>query len=85
MGVGRYMEAASNAQNPFLQGKSIHNQRIERLWKDYFEKRIRAFYLRTNRSRVNQLERGAYTDKLKLLWHSTVKAINVNFKSGSTS
>ena len=43
VGVADYMMAARDSTS-FLTGKSTHNQRIERLWRDVFESCLQPFH-----------------------------------------
>lgn len=46
VGVADFMLAARQESNetPFITGRSVHNQRIERMWKDVFEGCLAPFY-----------------------------------------
>lgn len=43
IGVADYMMAARR-QKSFFTGTSVHNQRIERLWRDVFQQSIEPFH-----------------------------------------
>ena len=44
-GICQYMEAArGSGRGSYIAGRSVHNQRIERLWKDLFERQLLYFY-----------------------------------------
>ena len=42
--VAEYMFIHGQCANPFITGSSVHNQRIERLWRDVFRCVISVYY-----------------------------------------